>query len=417
LTTQKGEDELTMVAQDTAAAAAFKSGDLGNAKATLKDGRVLALSTLVATPRPSVKLLGKSVELSSSSNDSNIQLNNQDELPQDARLTFSVRTVSPASFAFDEKIEVATADESFSATLTMSNGGVTLENSKVAVARLDPAKAFGPSAFGPLQFRVISNGVPGDWQRLATLVRLPLLKDLKCPATADLACKLSGANLFLVDSVSSDPKFTHPVQVPDGFPGYSMPVPHPTDGNLYVKLRDDPTVVNLTMLGAQQLPPTVEETARAVERHAAHAEPEAAPAVQPSQGGTKSTVLSSSSSGENPPPPPVASPPPPTGAAVQQATAPVVTAQPTPTMAAQAPIAPKVTPAAVAEQAAGPGQDATSSPPTSAAQAAPAASTGPAAQAAPAAAQPPVSQQPTPSAQTSSTHGAAVSAPGQRPAG
>ena len=140
------------------------------------------------------------------------------------------------------------------------------------MATLDPAQGVRSSAFGPLQFRVIANGVPGDWQRLATLVRLPVLKDIKCPATADLACKLSGSNLFLVDSVSSDPKFAHPVQVPDGFPGYSMPVPHPTDGNLYVKLRDDPTVVNLTTLGAQQLPPTVEEAARAPERHAAHAD-------------------------------------------------------------------------------------------------------------------------------------------------
>jgi hypothetical protein len=338
LATHQGGDELTMVAQDTTAVAAFKSGDVASAKATLKDGRVLALNTLVAAPRPSVKLLGKSVEPSSSSNDSNIQLNNQDELPQDARLTFSLRTIAPASFAFDEKIEVATVDESYSYTLTLSNGGVTLETSKVAVARLDPAKAFGPSAFGPLQFRVVVNGVPGDWQRLATLVRLPLLKELKCPATADLACKLSGSNLFLVDSVSSDPKFTHPVQVPDGFPGYSMPVPHPADGNLYVKLRDDPTVINLTTLGAQQLPPTVNETARADERHAAHSDPEPAPAVAAPQGGTKSTVLSSSGSNENPPPPP---PPatPPTGA-VQQVVAPAATAaQPPPTTAATAPAA------------------------------------------------------------------------------
>jgi hypothetical protein len=55
-----------------------------------------------------------------------------------------------------------------------------------------------------------------------------------------------------------------------------MPVPHPTDGNLYVKLRDDPSVVNSTALGAQQLPASSDEAARAPERHAAHAEPEAA---------------------------------------------------------------------------------------------------------------------------------------------
>jgi hypothetical protein len=225
-------------------------------------------------------LLGKSIEPSSAASDSNIQLTNQDELPQDARLTFSVRTVSPSVFAFDQKIEVATADEAFSTILTLTNGGMTLENSKVAVATLDPGKAFGASAFGPLQFRVVtSTGVPGDWQKLGTLVRLPVLKDLKCPSTPDLACKLSGSNLFLVDSVSSDPGFSHPVQVPDGFPGYTMPVPHPNDGTLYVKLRDDPVVVNSTGLGAQQLPPTSDEAARAPERHAAHADPEPAPAT------------------------------------------------------------------------------------------------------------------------------------------
>lgn len=300
LVTHQAADELTMVAQESTAAGAFKAGDVVAAKATLKDGRVFSLSTLVGTPRPSVKLLGKSVQTSSSSADSNIQLNNEDELPQDAKLTFSVRALQPTTFGFDQKIEVATVDESFTTTLTLSNG-VTLENSRVAVATLDPAKAFGPSAFGPLQFRVIANGVAGDWQKLATLVRLPVLKELKCPATAELACKLSGSNLFLVDSVSSDPKFSHPIEVPDGFPGYSMPVPHPTDGNLYVKLRDDPSVINLTALGAQVVPPTSDEAARAPERQAAHSEPaEPAPAPAPApatNGGAKTSLAGSGSDG------------------------------------------------------------------------------------------------------------------------
>ena len=342
LVTHQGADELTMIAQDATAATALKQGDVASTKATLKDGRVLSLSTPVAAPRPSVKLLGKSVAPSSSSNDSNIQLANVDELPQDARLTFSVRTVSPAAFAFDEKIEVATVDEEFSTTLSLGNGGITLENSKVAVANVDPARAFGSSAFGPLQFRVIANGVPGDWQRLATLVRLPLLKELKCPATADLACKLSGSNLFLVDSVSSDAKFTHAVQVPDGFPGYSMPVPHPVDGNLYVRLRDDPTVINSTALGAQQLPPSSDEAARAPERHAAHSEPEPPPAPNPAPnaGGEKPTVLGSSSSDS-------------TSAAPPPATAPT-SAQPAAPAQTRAAPEPASQPAAVAPPAAVP---------------------------------------------------------------
>jgi hypothetical protein len=268
LSTSFGADELPMTAQDAKAAAALEAGTSAPAHVTLKDGRVLALDTTVDAPRPSVLLIGKSV-LSSDSSPSNIELANQDELPQQARLTFSVRARSPAVFAHDEQLDVATADESFSTSLSLSNGAITLEDASVAVATLDPAKAFGPSAFGALKFRVVASGVAGDWQPLATLVRLPLLKDLKCPATPELACKLSGANLFLVDAVSVDPKFRHAVEVPDGFPGYALPVPHPIGGQLYVRLRDDPSVINLAALGIEQLPPSPEEVAHAAARHAA----------------------------------------------------------------------------------------------------------------------------------------------------
>src|SRR6202000_487630 len=164
--------------------------------------------------------------------------------PQDAALTFSLRTQYPAAFERDETIEVATGDESSMATLSFSNGGAMLENAQVAVATLNPAKVFGAASFGPLQFRVNSKGVVGDWQPLANLVRLPTLKELKCPATPELACKLSGSNLFLIDSLADDPQFTHPVKVPDGFLGAALPVLHPKGGSLYVKLRDDPSTVN-----------------------------------------------------------------------------------------------------------------------------------------------------------------------------
>ena len=190
LSSSQGIDQLPMVAADTAATALLKQGDTASAKVTLKDGRVLNLNAAVDAPRPRVTLIGKSVQLSTSSGSSNIQLASQDELPQDAKLTFSVRTQSPAAFAYDEKIEVAPVNKSSSATLGFDNGGITLVDAQVAVATLDPARAFGPSAFGPLQFRVIAHDATGDWQPLATLVRLPMLNDLKCPATRELACKL-----------------------------------------------------------------------------------------------------------------------------------------------------------------------------------------------------------------------------------
>jgi hypothetical protein len=276
--TSQGGDELQMSTQDAQSVATLKHGDSAKAQVTLKDGRIIEVIAYVDAPRPSVMLIGKSVQPSAARIQSNIQLSNQDELPQDARLTFSVRARSPAVFVHDEQIEVTTLDESASIPLSLTNGGITLEDAKIAVATLDPAKAFGPSAFGPLQFRVVVGGIAGDWQPLATLVRLPVLTELLCPATAELACKLSGSNLYLLDSVASSSQFDHPVEVPDGFPGYSLPVPHPTNGQLFVKLRDDPSVINLAALAAHELPPSAEQAARAiVRRAAAREEPELAP--------------------------------------------------------------------------------------------------------------------------------------------
>jgi hypothetical protein len=305
LQSAQGSDQLPLLAQDQQSAPALKAGDTVTAKISLKDGRVFDLLTVVEPARPKVTLIAKSVQQSSVTRESNIHLGNQDELPQDARLTFSIRAQSPAAFAVDEKIEVANADQSVSALLSASNGSLTLENSSVAVATLDAGKSFGSSAFGPLQFRVISGGTTGDWLPLVTLVRLPALHELKCPATPELACKLSGTNLFLVDAVSSDAQFGHPVQVPDGFPGYSLPVPRPTDGQLYVKLRDDPSVVNRAILVAQVLPPTAEESARASTRHAAAAQTEASN----SSSGAEPSSSTAPSSGPAAAPPPQSAPP------------------------------------------------------------------------------------------------------------
>jgi hypothetical protein len=287
LSTRGGTDELPMMAEDATAAAALKPEHQVGAKVVLQDGRSVPLTASVEAPRPRVSLLGKYVQLATAANESNIQLVDASELPQDATLKFSLRSVVPVSFAHDESIDVATGDESTATTLNVANGGLTLENAQVAVATLIPAKAFGMSTFGPLKFRVNIKGVTSDWQPLANLVRLPVLQELKCPPTAELACKLIGTNLFLLHSVSDDPRFSHPVIVPDGFLGGALPVPHPTTGPLFIKLRDDPQVVNPTTLSAQQLPVSADANDRADIRHSAASDPTvppvppAAPAASP----------------------------------------------------------------------------------------------------------------------------------------
>jgi hypothetical protein len=164
---------------------------------------------------------------------------------------------------------VATGDESVTTNLSVANGGLTMESAQVIVATLNPAKTLGPSTFGPLKFRVNVKGVAGDWNPLTTLVRLPLLQDLTCPAAAEVACKLSGVNLFLLEAVSGDAQFAQSQRVPDGFLGAALPVPHPQSGVLYVKLRDDPQVVNATTLAAQLPPEADGDPTRTEARHSA----------------------------------------------------------------------------------------------------------------------------------------------------
>jgi hypothetical protein len=254
LSSRQGNDELPMLAKDADGAADLKPEHGVGAKLTLKDGRILPVTANIDAARPKAALINRSVQSSALGASSSIQLADAGELPLDATLVFSVRAQAPAAFTRDETIDVATGDESTTVTLSLANGGLALENSRVAVATLNPLKSFGASSYGPLKYRVDAKGVAGDWQPLATLVRLPVLKTLECPATPELACKLSGTNLYLIDSLAADAQFTKPVAVPDGFIGSAIPVPHPSAGTLFLKLRDDPQVINPTVLTAQQLP-------------------------------------------------------------------------------------------------------------------------------------------------------------------
>jgi hypothetical protein len=180
------EDELKVVTHDAAAAAALKAGDSVAARVSLKDGRTLDLSTAIAGPRPQLKLLTKNVQSAANSDAQPvIQLGNSNELPQDGRLSFFLKTQVPENYPPTEKVEVATSDESFHALLSEKDGNLTPQDSKTVFATLDPMKLLGPSAFGPLKFRPVNDGgVEGDWQPLASLVRMPDLKEVRCTPTS-----------------------------------------------------------------------------------------------------------------------------------------------------------------------------------------------------------------------------------------
>jgi len=247
LSRESREDTLSLVAPSADATAALQPDEKLTAQVALKDGRVLQLPTTVEPPRPKVTLVSKSVQQGPVP--SGIHLGNEDELPQDGRLSFFLKTNVPDKFPPTEKIEVATTDGSFEAILSLTAGNLILQDSASALAILDPLKNFGPSAFGPVQFRAVSaEGEKGDWQPLANLVRTPSLKEVRCPDDPNQQCTLSGSNLFLLDSVASDPQFKNVVPVPAGYVASTLNVPRPVGTLLYIKLRDDPATVDSVAL-------------------------------------------------------------------------------------------------------------------------------------------------------------------------
>jgi len=237
--------------------AKLAAGDKFTATATLKDGRTLTLPVTINTPRPVVTLLSKGIDQPKASP---IHLS-PDELPLNEKITFFLK--SPENFPRAEQIEIASLDDSLHTTLSIAAGTLVLQNKHTVLATLEPLKVFGPSAFGPVHLRAIApDGTTGDWIPLATLVRLPTLTDLHCPARArQQPCTLAGSDLYLVDSFATDPAFTAPTPVPEGFVGSAVTIPRPTDistrpadSTFYVRLRDDPGATDQVTLPILPIP-------------------------------------------------------------------------------------------------------------------------------------------------------------------
>jgi hypothetical protein len=247
LTRVDGKDHLQLKVAPGSGTSALPAGEKRVAHVALKDGRSFDLDTTINPPRPRVKLLSKNVQISSIP--SVIRFGSQGDLSQDGQISFFLRTEVPAAFPRGEKIEVATEDTSASVLLSLTDRTLFLEDPHTVLATLEPSKTLGPSAFGPLRFRpVAENGEHGDWQPLVKLVRVPTLKEVRCPDSPDKPCTLIGQNLFLLDSVASDSPFTHNVAVPSDFEDTSLSVPRPNGTLLYIKLRDDPSVANKVAL-------------------------------------------------------------------------------------------------------------------------------------------------------------------------
>jgi hypothetical protein len=243
------QDSDQLVLKAASSTASLEPGKPYSASVLLQDGRLLRVPVTVEPPRPQVTLLSKGTQDEALDALLPVHLNSPDDLPVDRRLVFFLKSQVPENFPRDEKVEVAAVDGSFRAALALADGSLMLEDARTALGVVEPLARFGSSAFGPLRARAVSaDGVTGEWLALGTLVRLPGFKELRCPHAASKPCTLTGTNLFLAASIAANPGFGNAINVPPDFTGTQLTVPHPANGILYLKLRDDPEKVQTLAL-------------------------------------------------------------------------------------------------------------------------------------------------------------------------
>lgn len=269
-----GKSELNLSLPADAKAVTLPAGDRLTAEVVLEDGRKIKLPLTVEAARPSVAVIARADVPSQTEPKSPffIKFTSEADLPIDDALMFSLKSAQP--FPRNGTIEIASPDGSLHTKLGVDSGSLVMEDPRTLLATLQPLKAFGPSAFGPIRLRAVApDGTAGEWLPLVTLVRLPAITSLRCPvaaapdpgaqespsakpavtATTLPPCTLTGTSLYFLDSVAADDSFGNPTRVPSGFVGSSLQVPPPTGAQYYLRLRDDPTTTDTITLPAGPL--------------------------------------------------------------------------------------------------------------------------------------------------------------------
>src|SRR5579875_3312337 len=264
--------------------------DGSQASVVLKDGRTMSVKVSTEAARPTLALVSFTATPAQTKGALPITLSGKDEIPLDGELSFVVQTGSV--FPRTQTIEVATADEAVKTRLSLADNTLVLQDQHTAVARLDPLKAFGESAFGKLQMRPLAaDGTPGNWTPLGVLVRTPRITAVHCTTADAPTCSLEGNNLFLVQSFGAAKDFTKSDDVPSGFAQNTFAVPTPADGStLFLKLRDDPdATATLTLpqpvqqpAGPAQPPSTARDSSPGAILPASAPQTQATPAPNPS---------------------------------------------------------------------------------------------------------------------------------------
>ncbi len=231
-------DRLAMSAE-----APIPAGD-GEGIVRLRDGRSVKLSVRATAPRPVAALLSRAAAGSIAASGLVITLPDG-VLPADAAIDFSFK-IARGTLGDDGTVEIAGSDGPVG-RLGFRDGALQRVGSDVVVGHFAPRTLLGAGIAGPLRYRLVQDGTPGDWQPLVTVARLPKLTGLSCPAEA-ASCTLSGDDLFVVAAIGDKPDFAGSTTVPLGFVRSSIALPRPAGKTLYLRLHDAPDSIGTVTL-------------------------------------------------------------------------------------------------------------------------------------------------------------------------
>ena len=210
----------------------------------LTDGRVLHRTDTVGAPRPAAAVVSRAVTPPQDSGPIRIDLGTGQVAPLGSVITFALRATDPKALSARTTVQVS-ADGGQTVTTIGRSSGLVLVDAVNALVKVDTGALFDRSTHGPLLYRLVANGMEGDWQPVVTLVRLPRITGYACTRGPQARCRLTGESLVQILALSADETFQAHTDVPVDLTAPEIEVPgNGASRTLFVKLRDDPATVH-----------------------------------------------------------------------------------------------------------------------------------------------------------------------------
>lgn len=244
LTRIEKQDRLTLRTTDTTAAQALSLSKPQAADVVFEGGQHRKVDVTIAARRTDIVLVRVTAQAPMRHGMVSIALPKTQVFAQDARLTFAFKFGNSAGLSGRETIEIATVDGQ-SATMILPGKGYDLQDATTGIVSFDPAEALGPTIYGPLRFRVVSDDIASSWTSLATVARLPEIREVACARSKE--CRISGNRLFLIKAIGASRDLKKSQDIPDGFVATEIMTAPGPDGRIFLQLRDAPqTIVSIT---------------------------------------------------------------------------------------------------------------------------------------------------------------------------